>query len=134
MTKKIFDYTLIVLGALCFLIGFVIELFDFNIESCYFISAMLFAVLLVFFPKSILRINKKKFNIWFNALIFLTSFVLLFACVFLMLNLVYFAAAGVKLIPDYQAIMYPTILLFCLMESYIDFVYHEKYKKQLDLD
>lgn len=134
MTKKIFDYTLIALGALCFLIGFVVELFHFNIESCWLIAAMLLSVLLVFFPKSILRVNKKKYNFWFNALIVLASVVLLFVCVFLMLNLIYFAVSGTKLIPDYQGYMYPAILLFCLMESYIDFVCHEKYKKHLDLD
>lgn len=132
MTRKIFDATVITLGVMCFIIGFVIELFNFNIESCWFITAVLFSVILIFFPRSISRVNRHKNSILLNILIVLNSLLLFSCCLFLMANLIYFALFGVKLMQEYQAVVYPLILLICLLESYIDFILKEKFKKNPD--
>lgn len=135
MTSKIFNISIMLLGALCFVFSFFIELFNINLPSGWFMSAVLLSVVLLFFPRSILRVNKyKKTSKLLKTLIILNSLILLFLCAFLMANLIYFALYGLKLISYYQGIIYPVILIYCLLESYIDFNIHEKFKKNTDVD
>ena len=51
-----------------------------------------------------------------------------------MANLLYFAIWGTKLWEGYTAIMYPGIIVYCLMECYIDYNRYERYKNSDDYD
>ncbi len=128
---KVVNGVAITIGILSFVAGFFIELCNFNLQSCWMFAVAIFAVAVVFYPRSVKRISK-KYSFWFNTLVFCNALMLLVLCGFLMANLIYFALYGFKLMEGYQLILYPLILVFCLVETYIDYIIKEKFKHHLD--
>ncbi len=133
MIGKIFNGTVLTLGVCCFIVAFVIELFNFNMQSCWLFAGVILSVIILFYPR-LLKHMKRKYSFWFNAYIFFNAFLFLALCLFLMANLIYFAVKGVKIMEGYQLIIYPLILVFCLGETYIDFIRKEKFKRNPDDD
>lgn len=132
MFRKIYYTTFICLGCLCFVGGFVMELLHFNIESCWIVASTILCFIFAFVPKAISRINTYKYSRWLNFLIVFSAVFLILLGAFLMANLIYFAIHGVKFWEDYASVMYPSIIAYCLLESYIDYMRFEKYKNSDD--
>lgn len=131
--RKVVDGVAIAVGICCFVIAFIIELFDFNLQSCWLFATSIFCIIVVFYPRAVCRI-KRKYSHGFNFLIFANAFLLLALCVFLISNLIYFALKGYKFMEGYQIVVYPAILIFCLVETYIDYIINEKFKRASNND
>ena len=134
MGKKLYYIIFITLGCGFLISGFVIELLKFNIESCWVIAATILCFILAFVPISIKRINKRKYSKLINFLIVFSAVYLIAFGAFLMANLLYFAIWQTKLWDDYTSIMYPGIIIYVLLECYIDYYRYEKYKNSEDYD
>lgn len=110
-----------------FVLGIATEFMGYNNLSCWLISSMLLLVFIIFVPKLARRFRKKntKFVNFLNfcALLFFT-----FTVAFLMANMLYYAIWGSKLWANYLIVVYPSILIYLLIESYISFIVKEKYK------
>lgn len=132
MFKKIYYTTFITLGCLCFVGGFVAELLHFNIESCWIVASTILCFIFAFAPKAISRINRYKYSKWLNFVIVFSGVYLIALGAFLMANLIYFAIWGSKLWEGYASVMYPAIIIYALLESYIDYMRFEKYKRSDD--
>lgn len=132
MFRKIYYTTFIVLGCLCFVSGFVLELLKFNIESCWIVASTILCFVFAFAPKAITRVNTLKYSKWLNFVIVFNGVFLILLGAFLMANLIYFAIWNTKLWEGYTSVMYPSIIVFCLIECYIDYMRFEKYKQNDD--
>lgn len=110
-----------------FILGIATELMGYNNLSCWLISLMLLFVFIIFVPKLFRRFKKKntKFINFLNfcALIFFT-----FIIAFLMANMLFFAIWGHMFWSNYLIVVYPSVLIYLLIEAYISFIVKEKYK------
>lgn len=134
MGKKLYYIIFITLGIGFFVSGFVIEILDFNIESCWVIAATILCFVFAFVPISIKRINKRRYSKFLNFIIVFSAVYLIAFGAFIMANLLYFAIWGAKLWDGYTAVMYPGIIIYCLLECYIDYNRYERYKNSEDYD
>ena len=125
--KASIEFLMYITSALLFVLGIATELMGYNYLSCWLISLMLLCIFLVFFPKLVRRFKKKntKFTNFLNfcAILFFS-----FIVVYLMASLLYFAIWGRKFWDRYEIVIYPAILIYLLIESYLSFIIKEKYK------
>lgn len=119
---------LIFASAIGFALGITAELIGFHTLSCWLIVAMLACVLMLVLPKLFRRFKKKKNNKWVNFLNFVAIILFSFIVAYLMASLIYYAIWGYKFWDMYEVVLYPTVLVYLLLEVYLNFLIGEKYK------
>ena len=112
---------------LCFILGIVAELMGFNKLSCWLIAILLLVVFIMFFPKLAKRFKKKNTK-FVNFLNFCAIIFFSFIVIYLMASMLYFGIWGKKFWNSYEIVIYPSILIYLLIESYLSFILKEKYK------
>ncbi len=118
---------LIFASVVSFVLGITAELIGFHVISCWIIVAMLFFVLLLVLPK-LFRRFKHKNKKWVNFLNLMAIILFSFCVIYLMASLIYYAIWGVKFWDMYEVVLYPTVLVYLLLEVYLNFLISEKYK------
>ncbi len=114
-------------AAISFALGIAAELIGFHILSCWLIVAMLVIVLMLVLPK-LFRRFKHKNKRWVNFLNFAAILLFSFIIVYFMASLIYYAIWGHKFWDMYEVVLYPTVLVYLLLEVYLNFLISEKYK------
>ena len=114
-------------AAISFALGITAELIGFHILSCWLIVAMLVIVLMLVLPK-LFRRFKHKNKRWVNFLNFAAILLFSFIIVYFMASLIYYAIWGHKFWDMYEVVLYPTVLVYLLLEVYLNFLISEKYK------
>lgn len=110
-----------------FALGIVSELFGYNHLSCWLIAIMLLCLFIIIFPK-LLRRFKRKQEKFTNILNFCAIVFFTFVICYLMASLLYYGIWGKKFWDNYEIVLYPTILIYLLIESYLSFIIKGKYK------
>jgi len=119
---------LIFASTIGFALGITAELIGFHVLSCWLIVAMLACVLLLVLPKLFRRFKRKKNKKWVNFLNFAAIILFSFIVAYLMASLIYYAIWGYKFWDMYEVVLYPTVLVYLLLEVYLNFLIGEKYK------
>ena len=127
------DILLTISSGTCFVLAVVAELLHFNILSCVLAVALLAFVFWLVLPKLIKRFKKKQ-GAFINFLNFVALILFAFDIVFLMAVIIYFLVWGRKFWDNYSIVLYAGVLLYLLVESYLSFIYREKYKLRDYLD
>lgn len=121
---------LLIFGSItAFALGVVAELIGFNTLSCVLISIMLIGIFVLILPKLLRRFKRKTTNKkWVNFLNFVAILFFSFIIAYLMASLIYFAIWGYKFWDSYEMVLYPTVLIYLLLEVYLNFLIDERYK------
>lgn len=121
---------LLIFGSItAFALGVVAELIGFNTLSCVLISIMLIGIFVLILPKLLRRFKRKTTNKkWINFLNFVAILFFSFIIAYLMASLIYFAIWGYKFWDSYEMVLYPTVLIYLLLEVYLNFLIDERYK------
>lgn len=114
-------------AVISFALGITAELIGFHALSCWLVVAMLISVLVLVLPK-LFRRFKHKNKKWVNFLNFLAIILFMFIVIYFMASLIYFAIWGHKFWDMYEVVLYPTVLVYLLLEIYLNFIIGEKYK------
>lgn len=120
---------LIFASVTAFILGVVAEFIGFNTLSCLLISAMLIGIFILILPKLLRRFKKKTSNKkWINFLNFTAILFFTFIIVYLLASLIYFAIWGFKFWDMYEIVLYPAVLVYLVLEVYLNFLIDERYK------
>lgn len=121
---------LLIFGSItAFALGVVAELIGFNTLSCVLISIMLIGIFVLILPKLLRRFKRKTSGKkWINFLNFVAIIFFSFIIAYLMASLIYFAIWGYKFWESYEMVLYPTVLIYLLLEVYLNFLIDERYK------
>lgn len=114
---------------MAFVLTIASELSGFHILSCVLAVIMLLSIFAFIFPKLVIRFKRKNTK-FVNFLNFVAIILFSFIIVFLMASIIYFLAWGRKFWDNYAVAMYASLLLYLLVESYLNFIIKEKYKYQ----
>ena len=101
-----------------FLLGIVTELMGYNRLSCWMVSTII--------PKLSKRFKRKNTK-FLNFLNFCSLLFFAFIIIYLMANLLYFGIWGSKFWNRYEILLYPTILIYLLIEAYLSFIINGSY-------
>ena len=121
------EFLMYISSIILFVLGIFCELVGYNTLSCWLIAIMLVFVFIILFPKLVRRFKKKQTK-FTNFLNFCAILFFSFIVVYLMASLLYYGIWGRKFWDSYEIVLYPAILIYLLIESYLSFILKGKYK------
>jgi len=120
-------WLLIISSAVFFLLAVISELQSHNLMSCILVIIMLLEIMCVVLPKLITRFKRKNTK-FVNFVNMLAIIVFVSIIAYVTFSLTYYLIFGHRMFSFFEAILYPAILFYLLIESYINFMVKEEYK------